>query len=189
MLPLQHPWHNHICKDPLCFNFLAVDINISSFQGLGPDIFGCLFLGRRAMTNLDSVLKSRYITLLTKIHSQSCGFSSSHVQMWELNNKEDWALKNWCFWTVVLEKTLESLLDCKFKPVNPKGNQLWIFKRRTDAEAEVPIHWSPNEKSWLIGKVPDTGKDWGQVEKWVAENEMVGWHHNSMTWIWANSGW
>ena len=159
MLPLQHPWHNHICKDPLYFYFLAMDINISSFQGFGPDIFGCLFLGRRAMTNLDSALKSRDITVLTKVHSQSCGFSSSYVQMWEFNNKEDWALKNWCFWTVVLEKTFESLLDCKFKPVNPKGNQLWIFKRKTDAEAEVPIIWPPDMKSWLIEKDSDARKD------------------------------
>ena len=159
MLPLQHPWHNHICKDPLYFYFLAMDINISSFQGFGPDIFGCLFLGRRSMTNLDSALKSRDITVLTKVHSQSCGFSSSHVQMWEFNNKEDWALKNWCFWTVVLEKTFESLLDCKFKPVNPKGNQLWIFKRKTDAEAEVPIIWPPDMKSWLIEKDSDARKD------------------------------
>ena len=157
-----------------------MDIIISSFQGLGPDFFGCLFLGRRAMTNIDSVLKSRDITLLTKVHSQSYGFSSSHVQMWEFKDvrvfKEDWALKNWCFQTVVLEKTLESLLDCKFKPVNTKGNQLWIFKRRTDAEAETPI-LRPPEKSWLIWKDPDSGKAWKQEEKGMIKDEMVGWHH------------
>ena len=113
-----------IISSKILFFFLAIDINISSFQGLGPDIFVCLFLGTRAMINLDSVLKSRDITLLTKVHSQSYGFSSNHLQMWELNHKEDWALKNWSFWTVVLKKTLESLLDCKFKPVSPKGNQL-----------------------------------------------------------------
>ena len=112
--------------------------------------------------------------------SQSYGFSSSHVWMWELNYKESWALKNWCFWTVVLEKTLESPLDCKgIKLVNPKGNQSWIFIGRTDAEAEAetPILWPPDAKNWSIGKAPDTGKDWRQEEKETTEDEMVGWHH------------
>ena len=110
--------------------------------------------------------------------SQSCGFSSSHVQMWELDYKESWAPKNWCFWTVVLEKTLESLLDCKeIKPINPKGNQSQIFIGRTDAEAETPILWPPDVKNWLIGKDPDAGKDWMQEEKGTIEDEMVGWHH------------
>ena len=98
--------------------------------------------------------------------------------MWELDYKESWALKNWCFWTVVLEKTLESLLDCKeIQPVNPKRNQSWICFGRTDAEAEIPILWSPDEKNWLIGKDPDAGKDWRQEEKGTKEDEMVGWHH------------
>ena len=97
--------------------------------------------------------------------------------MWELDHKAGWALKNWCFWTVVLEKTLESPLDSKIKPVNPKGNQPWIFFGRSDAEAEAPILWPPDVKSWLIGKDPDKGKDWGQEEKGVTENETVGWHH------------
>ena len=97
--------------------------------------------------------------------------------MWELDHKEDWVLKNWCFWVVVLEKTLENPLDSKkIKPVNPKGNQLWIFIGRTDAEAEAQTLWPPDRKSWL-GKNPDTGRDWGQEEKWVTEDEMVGWHH------------
>ena len=105
-------------------------------------------------------------------------FSSSHVWMWELDCKESWALKNWCFWTVVLEKTLESPLDCKeIKPVNPKGNQSWIFFGKIDAEAEAPILWPPDMKSQLIGKDPDAGKDWGQEEKGAAEDKMVGWHH------------
>ena len=96
--------------------------------------------------------------------SQSYGFSSSHVWMLELDYKENWELKNWCFWTEVLEKTLESPLDCKeIKPGNPKGNQTWIFIGRTDAEAEAPILWSPDVKSWLAGKDPDAGKDWGHV--------------------------
>ena len=108
--------------------------------------------------------------------SQSYGFSSSHVWMWELEHKESWVPKNWCFWTEVLEKTLESPLDCKeIKPVHPKGNQCWIFIGRTDAEA--PIFWPPDAKNWLIGIDPDTGKDWGQEEKGRAEGEMVGWHH------------
>ena len=95
--------------------------------------------------------------------SQSYGFPSSHVWMWELDYKESWALKNWCFWTVVLEKTLESPLDCKeIQPVHPKGNQSWIFIGKTDAEAETPILWPPDVKNWLIWKDPDAGKDWRQ---------------------------
>ena len=110
--------------------------------------------------------------------SQSYGFSSSHVWMWELDRKENWVLKNWCFWTVVLQKSLESPLDCKeMKPVNPKGNQPWIFIERTDAEAEAPILWPPYAKSWLIWKDPDPGKDGGQEEKGTTEEEMAGWHH------------
>ena len=109
--------------------------------------------------------------------SQSCGFSSSHVWMWELNYKKSWALKNWCCWTVVLEKTLESPLDCKeIYLVHPKGNQSWIFIGRSDAEVEAPILWPPDAKNWLIWKDPDAGKDWRQ-EKGTTEVEMVGWHH------------
>ena len=110
--------------------------------------------------------------------SQGYGFSSNHVWMWELDYKESWRPKNWCFWTVVLEKTLASPLDCKeIQPVHPKGNQPWTFIGRTDAEAETPILWPPDGKSWLIGKDPDAGKDWGQEEKGKTEDEMVGWHH------------
>ena len=98
--------------------------------------------------------------------------------MWELDYKESWAPKNWCFWTVVLEKTLESPLDCKeIQPVHPKGDQSWVFMGRTDVEAEIPILWPPHAKSWLIGKDPDAGRDWGQEEKGTTEDEMVGWHH------------
>ena len=107
--------------------------------------------------------------------SQSYGFSSSHVRMWELDHKEGWELKNWCFWIVVLEKILESLLDSKeIKPVNPKGNQSRIFIERTDAEAETPILWPPDVKNRLIGKDPDAGKDWRQEGKGVTEDVMVG---------------
>ena len=97
--------------------------------------------------------------------------------MWELDYKGSWALKNWCFWTVVLEKTLESPLDYKIKPVNPKGNKSWIFIGRTNAEAEAAILWPPDAKSWLIRKDPDAGEDWKQEEKGMTEDEMVGWHH------------
>ena len=104
------------------------------------------------------------------------GFCSSHVQMRELENKEGWALKNWCFWAVVLEKTLESPLDCReIKPGNPKRYQSWIFIGRTDTE--VPILWPPDAKNWIIWKDPDAGKDWRQEEKGMTEDEMVGWHH------------
>ena len=122
-----------------------------------------LFLGRKAMTSLDSVFKSRDSTLL---YSQSYGFSSSHVWMWNLDHKESCALTNWRFWTVMLEKTLESPLDCKeIKSANPKWNQFWIFIGRTDAEAEIPILWPTDVKSWLIRKDPDAGKYWGQEER------------------------
>ena len=110
--------------------------------------------------------------------SQSHGFSSSHVWMWELCYKECWVPKNWCFWTVVLEKTLESPLDCKeIQPVHPKGNESWIFIGRTDVEAETPILWPPDVKNWLIWKDPDAGKDWRQEEKGMTKVEMVGWYH------------
>ena len=105
-------------------------------------------------------------------------FFSSHIWMWELDHKESWALKNWCFWTMVLETTLESPLDCKeTKPVHLKGNQSWIFIGRTDVEAETPILWPPDWKNWLIGKDPDAGKDWRQKDKRTTEDEMVQWHH------------
>ena len=98
--------------------------------------------------------------------------------MWELDHKESWALKNWCFWTVVLEKTLESPLDCKeIQPVNLKGGQSWIFIGRTDVEAETSILWPPDTKNWLVGKDSDAGKEWRQEEKGMTEDEMVGWHH------------
>ena len=110
--------------------------------------------------------------------SQGYGFSGGHVWMWELDCEESWAPKSWCFWTVVLEKTLESPLDCKeTQPVNPKGNQSWIFIGRIFPEAETPILWPPDAKNRLIGKDPDAGKDWRWEEKGMTEDEMVGWHH------------
>ena len=137
-----------------------------------------LLLGREAMTNLDSILKSRDITLPAKVHLvKAMFFPSSHVWMWELDHKESW-VQNWCFWTVVLEKTLESPLDCKeIQPVISKGNQFWIFIGRTDIEAETPVLWPPDAKNWLTGKDPDAEKDWRWEEKGTTEDEMIGWHH------------
>ena len=137
-----------------------------------------LLLGRKVMTKLDSIFKSRDITFANKgLSSQGYGFSSSHLWMWELDYKDNWVVKNWCFQTVVLEKTLESPLDCKIQPVHPKGDQSWVLIGRTDVEAETPILWPPHVKSWLIGKDCDAGKDWGQEEKGTTEDEMAGWHH------------
>ena len=119
------------------------------------------------MTNPGSVLKKQRHYFANKgLSSQRYAFSTSHVWMWYLDDKESWAQKNWCFWTVVLEKTLESPLDSKeIQPVHPKGDQSWIFIGRTDAEAETPILWPSDGKNWLIGKDPDAGKDWRQEEK------------------------
>ena len=137
-----------------------------------------LLLGRKVITNLDSILKSRHYFVNKGPSSQGHGFSSGHVWMWDLDYKESWAPKIWCFWTVVLEKTLESPLDCKeIQPVYPKGDQSWVFIVWTDVEAETPILWPSDVKSWLIWKDPDAGKDWGQEEKGMTEDEMVGWHH------------
>ena len=124
------------------------------------------------------IKKQRHYFVNKGPSSQSYGFSSSHVWMRELGHKESWVLKNWCFWTVELEKTLESPLDCKeIKPINPKRNQSWIFIGRTDVEAEAPILWLPDAKNWLFRKYPDIGKDWRQAEKGMSEDEMVGQYH------------
>ena len=139
------------------------------------EIKRCLLLGRKAMTKLHNILKSRHHFANKGPYSQSYGFSSSHVQIWELDHKEGWAPKNGFFWTVMLKKTLESPSDNKeIKLVNPKGKQPWIFFGRTDAETS--ILWPPDAKSQLIRKDPDAGKDWRQ-EKGMTEHEMVGWHH------------
>ena len=131
------------------------------------------------MTNLYSALKGRDITLPSKVHLvKAMAFSSGHVWMWELDYKEGWAQKKWCFWTVVLEKTLESPLDCReIQPVHSEGDQPWDFFRRNDAKAETPVLWPPHMKSWLIRKDSDIGRDWGQEEKGTTEDEMAGWHH------------
>ena len=122
------------------------------------------------------IKKQRHYFVNKGPSSQGYGFSSGHVWMWELDCEESWAPKNWCSWTVVLEKTLESPLDCKeIQPIHPKGNQSWIFTGRT--EAETPVLWPPDVKNWLIGKDSDAEKDWRQEEKGTTEEEMVGWHH------------
>ena len=143
-------------------DFIFLGSKITADGDCSHEIKRHLLLGRKAMTNLDSILKNRDITSLTKIPIVKARFiSSSHVWMWELDYKEDWAPKNWCFWTVVLDKTLETPLDCReIKPVNLKGNQPWIFVGRSDAKTEAPVLWPPDAKSWLIRKDPDAGKDW-----------------------------
>ena len=124
------------------------------------------------------LIKQRHYLADKGPYSQSSGFSSSHGWMWKLDYKESWVPKNCCFWTVVLEKALESPLDCKeIQPVHPKQSKSWIFIERTDAEAEAPILWPPDAKNWLTGKDPDVGKDWRQEEKGMTEDESVGWPH------------
>ena len=159
-------------------DFIFLGSKITADGGCSHEIKRCILLGRKIMTNLDSILKSRDITLSTKVHLvKAMVFPVVMLWMWELDCEESWVPKNWYFWTVVLEKTLESPLDCKeIQPVHPKGDQSWVFTGRTDAEAETPILWPPHTKSWLIGKDPDAGRDWGQ-EKGTTEDEMAGWHH------------
>ena len=126
------------------------------------------------------VKKQRHYLAEKGPSSQNNGFFSRHVWMWQLDHNESWGMKNWCFWTVVLEKTLESPLNCKeIQPVNPKGSQSLIFIGRTDAEAETPILWPPDVKNWLIWNDLDAGKDWKQEEKGMTKDEMVGWHHRA----------
>ena len=158
-------------------DFIFLGSKISTEDDCSHEMKRCFLHGRKAMTNLDSILKSRDIAE-NGLSSQGYGFSSSHIWMWELDYKESWVPKNWCFLTVMLEETLESPLDCKeIHPVNPKRNQSWIFIGRTDAETEAPGLWSPDVNNWLIGKDPDPGKDRRQEEKGSTEDEMVGWHH------------
>ena len=152
---------------------LAKNMHLHFYMNL---LFGMHFLKNRIgqYTFWQHIKKQRRHFANRGPYSQSYGFSGSHIWMWELDHKEGWALKNWCFWTVVLEKTLESPLSCKeIKSVSPKGNQPWIFIGRTDDEAEAPVLCPPDVKNWLIGKDPDVGKDWRQKEKRVAEDEIV----------------
>ena len=150
-LPSGH-WYNFPVSD-----FIFLVSKITADGDFSHEIKRRLLLGK-VMTNLDSIFKSRDITLSTKVRLVKAVFSSSHVWMWELDCEEGWAPKNWCVWTVVLEKTLESPLDCKeIQPVHSKGDQSWVFFVRTNVEAETPILWPPHAKSWLVGKDSDAG--------------------------------
>ena len=164
-------WQIHEETMEAVTDFILLGSKITADGDCSHEIKRCLLLGRKAMTNLDSKLKSRDITLPTNV----CIVKAMVFPV--VYGCESWTIKktlqNWCFWTVVFEKTLENPLDSKeIKPVNPKGNQPWIIIGRTNVEAEAPILWPPDSKSWLIGKDPDAGKDWGQEE-----DEMVGCHH------------
>ena len=159
-------------------NFIFLGSKITADGECSHEIKRRLLHGRKVVTSIDSILKGRDITLPTKVR-----LVKAMVFPVVMYGCESWTvkkakLKNWCFWTVVLEKTPESPLDCKeIQPVHPKGDQSWVFIGRTDVEAETPILCPPDEKSWLIWKDPDSGKDWRQEEKGMTEDEMVGWHH------------
>ena len=171
---MANRWGNNGNSDRL--NFLWLENHCSS--DCSHEIKIHVFLGRKVMTNLDSILKAETLLCQQSLSSQGYGFSSGHAWMWELEYKESWMPKNWCFWIVVLEKTPESPLDCKeIQPVHPKGSQSWVFIGRTDAEAETPVLWPHALKNWLTGKDPDAGKDWRWEEKGMTESEMVGWQH------------
>ena len=159
-------------------DFIFLGSKITEDSDYSREIKTYLLTGRKVMTNLDCILKmQRYYFASKCLYSQSYGFSSSHVRMWEINHKEGWVPKNWCF-QIVMEKTLESSFYSKeIKPVNSKKNQPWTFTGRTDAKAEALILWPPDAKNWLIKKDPDAGKDWRREEKGMIEDEMVGWHH------------
>ena len=159
-------------------DFIVGGSKITADVDCSHEIKRCLLLGRKVMTNLDGILKSRDITLPTKVRLVKTMVFPVVMWMWGLDCEESWAPKNWGLWTVVLEKTLERPLDCKeIQPVHSKGDQSWVFIGRTDAKAETPILWPPHAKSWLIGKDSDAGRAWGQEEKGMTEDEMAGWHH------------
>ena len=161
-------------------DFILESSKITADGDYSHEIKRRLLLGRKVMTNLDSILKGTDITLPTKVRLVKAVFFPVVMyghDSWTIN-KESWVPKNWCFWTVVFEKTLESHWYSKeIQPVCPKGNQSLIFIGRTDAEAETLIHWPPEAKNWLFGKDPDAGKDWRWEEKGTTEDEMVEWHH------------
>ena len=166
--------HSSVHGLPWWLRCIFLGFKITAYGDCSHEIKRCLLFGRKAMTNLDSILKTHYFANKA---SQSYGFSSSQVWMWNLEDKEGWASNNWFFWTVVLEKTLESPLDCKeIKSVNPERNQPWLFTGKTDAKAEAPIVWPPDAKNWLIRKDPDAGKPW-RPEKGMTEDEVIWWYH------------
>ena len=159
-------------------DFLFLDSKITANGDCSHEIRRWLLLGRKVMTNLDSVEKQRHYSTDKGLSSGGYGLPSGHIQLWELDRQEGRTPKNWCLWTVVLEKTPQSPLDSKeLKPVNLKRDQPWICTGRTDAEAEAPVFWSFDVNRQLIGRVPDAGKDWGQKEERVSEGEIAGWHH------------
>ena len=160
-------------------HFIFLGSKITADGDCSHEVKRCLLLGRKVIDQpRQHIEKQRHYFVSKGPSSQGYGLSSSHVRMWDLDHKESWAVKNWCLWTVVLEQTLESFLDCKeIQPVHPKGEQSWIFIGRIDAEAETLILWPPDGKNWLIGKDPDAGKDWRQEEKGATEDVVVGWHH------------
>ena len=160
-------------------DFILGGSKITADGDCSHEIKRCLLLGGKVMTNLDSIFqRQRHYFANKGPSSQGYGFSSGHVWMWELDCEEGWVPKNWCFWTAVLEKALENPLDCKEnQPVHPKVDQPWVFIGRTNAKAKTPVLWPPHAKSWLIGKDSDAGRDWGQEEKGMIEDEMAGWHH------------
>ena len=157
-------------------DFIFLGSKITADGDCSHEIKRFLLLGRKVMTNLDSIFKSRHYFANKGLSSQGYGFSCGHVWMWELDCEEGWVPMNWCFWTVVLEKTLENPMDCKeIQPVHSEGDQPWVFFGRNDAKAETPVLWPPHVKSWLIGKEStDAGRDWGQEEKGTPEDEMAG---------------
>ena len=158
-------------------DFIFLGSKITADGDCSHEIKRHLLLGRQVMTNIDSIFKSRDITLPTRVHLVKAMVSLVVMYGCKSCYKETWAPKNWCFWTVVLEKTLESPLDCKeIQPVHSK-DQSWVFFGRTDVEAETPIFWPPDAKNWLVCKDLDVGKDWRQEEKGMTEDEMVEWHY------------
>ena len=153
-------------------DFIFSGSKITADGDFSHEIKRCLLLGRKVMTNLDHIKKQRHYFVNKGPSSQGYGFSSSHVWMWELDYEESWVLKNWCLWTVMLEKTLESPLDCKeIQPVHPKGDQFWVFIGRTDVEAETPILWPPDAKRWLLWRP----WCWERLRAW-GEGDDRGWY-------------
>ena len=172
---MAHRWGNDANSERLHFLGSRITADVDSAMKLKD---ACSLKEKLWLTYTAYWKEQRHYFANEDLSSQSYDFSCSHVWMWELDHKESWAPMNWCFWTVVLEKTLESSLDCKeIHPVHPKGNQSWMFIGRTDVATETLIFWPPDVKSWLISKDPDAEKDWGQKEKGTTEDEMAGWHH------------
>ena len=171
-------WQIDGAKVETMTNFIFLVSKVTADDDCIHKIKRLLILGRKDDKHRQCIKKQRHHFTDKGPYSQSYGLPSNHVWMWKLDYKEGWTLKNWCFSTVVLEKILESLLDCRVvNAVNSKGFQPWTFIGRTDAEAEVPIFWPPDVKNWFTGEDSDAGKDWGQEKKEVTEDKVVGWHH------------